>query len=67
MPRHNHASRRRQFQKPGGPSAVRAARPGSPRHRPCPTCKTKNRLTPAEEQRGDQCDGCLRADECVGG
>jgi hypothetical protein len=66
MPRHNYASNRRQFQKPGGVSALRAASPRNPRNRPCPTCKAPNRLTPADERRGYQCDSCARAEEGVG-
>lgn len=66
MPRHNYSSRRRQFQTPGGISALRAASPRNPRNRPCPTCKRKNRLTPADERRGYQCDSCARSEEGVG-
>lgn len=66
MPRHNYPPRRRHFQNPGGVSALRAASPRNPRNRPCPTCKRKNRLTPADVARGYQCDSCARAEEGVG-
>jgi hypothetical protein len=66
MPCHNHASRRRQFQQPGGDSAPRAASRRNPRNLPCPTCNAKNRLTPADVRRGYQCDRCARAEEGVG-
>jgi hypothetical protein len=53
------------FADPGGRSALRAARKGNPRNRPCPNCKAKNRLTPADVALGYQCDAC--ADRAEGG
>ena len=47
------------FADPGGRSALRAARKGNPRNRPCPTCRRKNVLTPADVARGYQCDRCV--------
>jgi phage/plasmid primase-like uncharacterized protein len=49
---------RSDFADPGGRSALRAARPDNRRNLPCPTCGTKNRLTPADQERGYQCDAC---------
>ena len=46
------------FADPGGRSALRAARKGNPRNLPCPTCKKKNRLTPADRALGYQCNEC---------
>ena len=46
------------FADPGGNSALRAAGPRNPRNLPCPTCKTPNRLTPADKALGYQCDPC---------
>lgn len=46
------------FAFPGTNSALRAAGPGNPRNLPCPTCRAPNRLTPADRQRGYQCDSC---------
>lgn len=46
------------FADPGGRSALRAARKGNPRNRPCPNCGKKNRLTPADVSLGYQCDAC---------
>jgi hypothetical protein len=46
------------FADPGGGSALRAAGPRNPRNIPCPTCKRPNKLTPADEARGYQCDSC---------
>lgn len=46
------------FARPGSNSALRAAGKGNPRNLPCPTCKAKNRLTPADRARGYQCDQC---------
>lgn len=51
------------FAEPGGRSALRAAGKGNPRNRPCPTCKRKNVLTPADVARGYQCDCCAEAAE----
>jgi hypothetical protein len=63
MPRHNRSSSRKQFQTPGGASALRRASRCNPRNLPCPTCKEPNRLTPADVSRGYQCDSCARAEE----
>lgn len=49
------------FADPGGRSALRASGPGNPRNLPCPTCKEPNRLTPADQARGYQCDRCAGA------
>ena len=46
------------FADPGGTSALRRATPANPRNLPCPTCGELNRLTPADVQRGYQCDIC---------
>lgn len=46
------------FADPGGNSALRAATKSNPRNLPCPTCEKPNRLTPADERRGYQCDSC---------
>lgn len=54
-----------QFADPGGRSALRAAGRGNPRNLPCPTCGAANRLTPADRDRGYQCDAC--ADRAEGG
>jgi hypothetical protein len=52
------------FANPG--SALRAAGKGNRRNLPCPTCKEPNRLTPADQQRGYQCDGCADREEGCG-
>jgi len=52
-----------QFADPGGRSALRAASRRNPRNLPCPTCKAKNRLTPADRARGYQCDACADREE----
>ena len=49
---------RSMFADPGGRSALRAASKRNPRNLPCPNCGAKNRLTPADRQRGYQCDQC---------
>ena len=49
---------RNMFADPGGKSALRAASKKNPRNLPCPNCKAKNRLTPADRARGYQCDAC---------
>jgi hypothetical protein len=46
------------FADPGGKSALRAETKTNPRNLPCPTCKRPNKLTPADEARGYQCDTC---------
>lgn len=57
---------REQFADPGGRSALRAASKRNPRNLPCPTCKEPNRLTPADRDRGYQCDQCADRDEMGG-
>lgn len=47
------------FADPGGTSALRAG----VRNRPCPTCKSPNRLTEEDVRRGYQCDPCADAVE----
>ena len=49
------------FADPGGNSALRAASASNPRNLPCPTCGEPNRLTPADRERGYQCDSCADA------
>ena len=51
------------FAEPGGRSALRAAGKGNPRNRPCPTCGTKNVLTPKDVSLGYQCNRCADRDE----
>ena len=51
------------FADPGGNSALRAATKDNPRNLPCPTCGWPNRLTPADEARGYQCNSCADANE----
>lgn len=46
------------FADPGGSSALRASSARNPRNLPCPNCGRKNRLTPADRDRGYQCDTC---------
>lgn len=46
------------FADPGGNSALRASSPSNPRNLPCPNCDTPNVLTPADRERGYQCDSC---------
>jgi len=46
------------FADPGGNSALRAETKKNPRNLPCPTCGKPNRLTPADRERGYQCDSC---------
>lgn len=46
------------FADPGGNSSLRAATKSNPRNRSCPTCKTRNVLTPKDVQLGYQCDRC---------
>jgi len=48
------------FADPGGVSALRAATPSNPRNLPCPTCGRENMLTPADRDRGYQCDVCAQ-------
>ena len=49
------------FAGPG--SALRASSKCNPRNLPCPTCHTKNVLTPADRALGYQCDACADRDE----
>ena len=53
------------FADPGGNSALHAASNRNPRNLPCPTCGRENMLTPADRDRGYQCDIC--ADEAERG
>jgi len=55
------------FADPGGNSALRASSRSNPRNLPCPTCGTENVLTPADVQKGYQCDACADRDEGLGG
>ena len=61
------AERVEMFADPGGNSALRAASPSNPRNLPCPNCGEPNRLTPADRERGYQCDACADAAEGFGG
>ncbi len=54
---------REDFAEPGGRSALRAARKGNPRNRPCPTCKNPNRLTPRDVSLHYVCDECADRQE----
>lgn len=54
----------REFQEPGGRSALRRATRNNPRNLPCPTCGRKNQLTRADVQRGYQCNHCADSAEC---
>jgi hypothetical protein len=47
-------------------SALRASSRHNPRNLPCPTCGTENVLTPADRQRGYQCDACADRAEGLG-
>lgn len=58
---------RMEFADPGGRSALRAASRSNPRNLPCPNCGGKNLLTPADEAKGYQCDGCADRAEGRGG
>ena len=44
------------FARPG--SALRAETATNPRNLPCPTCHAPDRLTPADQRQGYQCDEC---------
>ena len=55
------------FADPGGRSALRRATRGNPRNLPCPQCKRKNCLTPADKARFYICDRCADAAEGIGG
>ena len=39
-------------------SALRAASERNPRNLPCPICGQPDKLTPADQARGYQCDRC---------
>jgi hypothetical protein len=47
-------------------SALRAASRHNPRNLPCPTCGEPDRLTPADQRKGYQCDECADRDEGMG-
>lgn len=51
------------FEEPGSNSALRKATPSNPRNLPCPTCGEPNKLTPADQQQGYQCNQCADRDE----
>lgn len=53
---------RKDFQDPGGRSALRKSTKNNPRKYPCPTCGRKNMLTAKDIRLGYQCDVC--ADGC---
>lgn len=55
------------FADPHGKSALRAASKRNPRNLPCPACGKRNRLTPADRDRGYQCDECADRAEQGGG
>lgn len=46
------------FADPGGNSALRASSKSNPRNLPCPNCRRPNLLTPADRDRGYQCNFC---------
>lgn len=46
------------FADPGGDSALYAESADNPRNLPCPNCGAEDMLTPADKQRGYQCDRC---------
>ena len=54
------------FADPGGRSALRAATKHNPRNLPCPNCGEPNRLTPADRDRGYQCNECADRTEGLG-
>ena len=47
-------------------SALRRATKFNPRDLPCPTCGQANRLTPADQTKGYQCDKCANLAEGLG-
>lgn len=53
------------FAEPGARSALRATSQSNPRNLPCPTCGEPDRLTPADQALGYQCDACADRDEGV--
>lgn len=56
----------REFQDPGGRSALRAATRDNPRIYACPNCQKPNRLTRKDVELRYQCDQCADADEGYG-
>lgn len=54
---------RDQFEKPFSRSALRRVTKINPRIYPCPTCGQENKLTPADRERGYQCDDCADREE----
>jgi transcription elongation factor Elf1 len=62
---------RREFQNPGGKSALRRVTKHNPRKYACPTCGRENMLTARDIELGYQCDicadGCSFEDSCCGG
>jgi tRNA(Ile2) C34 agmatinyltransferase TiaS len=57
MPRHNHARRHGQAERPGS-RALRKAGRANRRKEPCPTCGRRNQLTAADIHRGFRCARC---------
>jgi len=57
-PNDDYEDDRSEFADPGGRSALRAATPDNPRNLPCPNCGEPDRLTPADQALGYQCDTC---------
>jgi len=62
----DHLDERRDFETPGGASALRRATGRNPRDLACPTCGQPDRLTPQDARRGYQCDTCADRDEGCG-
>jgi hypothetical protein len=56
----------RDFQDPGGKSALRRATKRNPRNLPCSSCGEPNRLTPKDVAKGYQCDKCADRSEGYG-
>lgn len=63
MYRNRYSRNRSHFANPGGNSALRAETRTNRRTLPCPTCGAENRLTPADVERGYQCDRCANREE----
>ena len=59
-------SDRSDFADRGGVLALRRASKLNPRNLPCPTCGRPNKLTPAYQERGYQCNSCAARDELGG-
>ena len=57
---------RREYADPYGTSALRAETRHNPRNLPCPTCGEPDRLTPADQRKGYQCDECANRAEGAG-